>query len=117
LDNLFISTGLNFYYTLVILFARFGDTENMLPDRRVSQYDPPRTSDAALAFVIDINFGSDRRKNYEARYTCLSTLIHVRGRILKLFDPFRHGRRTICRIDLERPHYRVFDISRDVRAK
>jgi hypothetical protein len=117
LDNLFISTGLNFYYTLVILFARFGDTENMLPDRRVSQYDPPRTSDAALAFVIDINFGSDGRKNYKPRDACLSALVHVRGRTLQLFDPFSNRRRTICRIDLERPHYRVFDISRDVRAK
>ena len=67
LNDLFIRAFADFDDALVVFFADFGDAQNVLTGGNSRQNQFTLTADAALALVVDVNFGINRRENYQTR--------------------------------------------------
>jgi hypothetical protein len=66
LNNLFGAIGSHLNHAFIINFIGFRDSQNVAPHRKRGQYYAARASDAALTFVVDINFRAARRHYHDS---------------------------------------------------
>ena len=81
----------------------------------VGQHDAARAADAAAAFVVDIDLGTERSEHDEPRNARTLFVLDVFGCDFEFGDPFGNRVWPVVRVDLKRVHYYTIDIRRHVR--
>ena len=105
LDDLLIGVRAYFDHALVIFITRVGHAQHVLTRRNRFQDDSSRSADAAVAFVVNVNFRARGRHDYQTRFAFVFSLRRVVGRLLEFSEPTDYGGRAFVRILLERVHH------------
>ena len=67
LNDLLGGTAADLDHAFVVFFAKFRDSQDVLPGRYVAKHDAARTADASPSLVIDIDLGVYRCEDDETR--------------------------------------------------